>query len=63
MFLWQGTNELVEAYKQPETIPTLCDLVVSGKDIQTRQYAAVLIRKRLTKLRHWQLVEPEKQQM
>lgn len=59
----QATADLQEAYKRPETIPQLCDIVVSNKEPQVRQYSAVLLKKRLGKLRHWQMVPPEQQQI
>lgn len=57
----KATNELQEAFKHPETIPQLCDIAVSSKDVPVRQYSAVLLRKRLGKLRNWQMVPPEQQ--
>ncbi|TMW53578.1 hypothetical protein DOY81_001342 [Sarcophaga bullata] len=59
----QATADLQEAYKRPETIPQLCDIVVSNKEPQVRQYSAVLLKKRLGKLRHWQMVPAEQQQI
>ncbi|XP_061389190.1 importin-4-like [Musca vetustissima] len=59
----QATADLQEAYKRPETIPQLCDIVVSNKEAQVRQYSAVLLKKRLGKLRHWQMVPPDQQQI
>lgn len=59
----QATADLQEAYKRPETIPQLCDIVVSNKEPQIRQYSAVLLKKRLGKLRHWQMVPHDQQQM
>lgn len=55
--------QLQEAFKQPESIQSLCELVVSSQKPQIRQYSAVLLRKRLGKLRNWQLVAPEQQQL
>ncbi|XP_055909499.1 importin-4-like [Eupeodes corollae] len=57
----KATADLQEAYKHPETIPALCQLVVSSKEPQIRQYSAVLLKKRLGKLRNWQLIAPEQQ--
>lgn len=37
--------------------------MVSSKEPQIRQYSAVLLRKRLGKLRNWQLVPPEQQEI
>lgn len=59
----KATADLQEAYKRPETIPALCQIAVSGKEPQIRQYSAVLLKKRLGKLRHWQMVPPEQQQI
>lgn len=56
----KATQDLQEAFKSPESIPALCDIVVSSSDPQIRQYSAVLLRKRLGKLRNWLLV-PETQ--
>ena len=50
--------DLQEAFKRPEAIPALCEIVVSSKEPQHRQYSAVLLSKRLGKLRNWQLVPP-----
>uniref|UniRef100_T1GVS2 Importin N-terminal domain-containing protein n=1 Tax=Megaselia scalaris TaxID=36166 RepID=T1GVS2_MEGSC len=59
----KATNDLQEAFKHPETIPQLCEITVSSKEAQIRQYSAVLLRKRLGKLRNWQMVPPEQQAM
>lgn len=55
--------QLQESFKEPGTVPALCDLVVSSQEPQIRQYSAVLLRKRLGKLRNWQLVDPKQQQL
>lgn len=57
----KATASLQEAYKRPETIPALCEIVVSAQEPQIRQYSAVLLRKRLAKLRYWQMVPIEQQ--
>ncbi|XP_055625825.1 importin-4-like [Toxorhynchites rutilus septentrionalis] len=57
----QASAELKEAFKHPETITQLCELVVSNKDVQVRQYSAVLLKKQLGKLRHWQQIPAEQQ--
>ncbi|XP_021926547.1 importin-4-like isoform X1 [Zootermopsis nevadensis] len=49
----QGTRELQEAFKKPEVIPALCNVVGVSQNPQIRQYAAVLLRKRLSKSRNW----------
>ncbi|KAK2578828.1 hypothetical protein KPH14_002445 [Odynerus spinipes] len=49
----QGTAELREAFKKPESTPALCQLIVSSVNPQIRQYAAVLLRKRYNKGKHW----------
>ncbi|XP_015437006.1 PREDICTED: importin-4 [Dufourea novaeangliae] len=49
----QGTAELREAFKKPESTPALCQLIISSPNSQIRQYAAVLLRKRYGKSKHW----------
>ncbi|XP_003484719.1 importin-4 [Bombus impatiens] len=49
----QGTAELREAFKKPESTPALCQLIVSSTNSQVRQYAAILLRKRYAKGKHW----------
>ncbi|XP_015586290.1 importin-4 [Cephus cinctus] len=49
----EGTAELREAIKKPESAPALCQLVVSSANAEIRQYAAVLLRKRYNKGKHW----------
>ncbi|XP_071878378.1 importin-4 [Bombus fervidus] len=49
----QGTAELREAFKKPESIAALCQLILSSTNSQMRQYAAILLRKRYTKGKHW----------
>ncbi|XP_053972274.1 importin-4-like [Hylaeus volcanicus] len=54
----QGTAELREAVKKPESIPTLCQLIVSSPKPQIRQYAAVLLKNRYSKGKHWLQLPP-----
>nr|XP_033340225.1 importin-4-like [Megalopta genalis] len=49
----QGTAELREAFKKPESTPALCQLIVSSPSAEIRQCAAVLLRKRYGKKEHW----------
>lgn len=63
LFYLQATAELQEAFKRPEAISALCDVIVSSQEVQHRQYAAVLLNKRLSKLRNWQLVPADHQEM
>jgi hypothetical protein len=49
----QGTKELREAFRNPEVIPALCNVVGSSQNSQLRQYAAVLLRKGLSKSKYW----------
>lgn len=49
----QGTAELREAFKKQETIQALCQLIISSNNSQIRQYAAILLRKRYGKGKHW----------
>ncbi|XP_012279417.1 importin-4 [Orussus abietinus] len=49
----QGTAELREAFKRPESTPALCQLIVSSSNPEIRQYAGLLLRKRYSKSKHW----------
>ena len=49
----QGTAELKEAFKQPSAIPELCTVLTSSSTPQIRQYAALLLRKKLGKGKTW----------
>lgn len=60
---FQATHDLQEAFKRPETVPAFCDLIVSSANPQVRQYSAVLLRKRLAKLRNWQVLPQETREM
>lgn len=55
----KGTAELREAFQKPGVVLELCNVVVSSTDPQIRQYAAVLLRKRLSKSKHWTKLSPE----
>lgn len=46
----QATAELQEIYKHPSIVPGLCEVLEGSQNPQYRQYAAVLLRKRLVKL-------------
>ncbi|XP_030751473.1 importin-4-like [Sitophilus oryzae] len=49
----EGTRELKEAFKKPEAIPAICDVIVTSSNPQIRQSAAVLLRRKLGKRRQW----------
>ncbi|XP_039286154.1 importin-4-like, partial [Nilaparvata lugens] len=55
----EGTKELREAFKDPGVISSLCNVLVSSSNPQVRQYAAVLLRKRLSKSQHWTRLSAE----
>uniref|UniRef100_A0A8C4YLU3 Importin 4 n=1 Tax=Gopherus evgoodei TaxID=1825980 RepID=A0A8C4YLU3_9SAUR len=55
----QATAQLREAFRHPEVLPQLCQLLAGAPDPQIRQLAAVLLRRRLTK--HWRKLSPEEQ--
>ncbi|CAI7993545.1 Importin-4 [Geodia barretti] len=46
----QATRDLQAVYRNPDVIPGLCTLLHSSPNPQIRQFAAVLLRKRLVKL-------------
>ncbi|XP_066250026.1 importin-4-like [Euwallacea similis] len=55
----QGTKELKEAFKKPEAIPALCEVVVTSSNPQIRQSASVLLRRKLGKRRQWNKLNAE----
>ncbi|XP_053677381.1 importin-4-like [Anopheles nili] len=57
----QASEDLKAALGKPETVPQLCEICVSNNDAQVRQYAAMLLKKHLGKLRTWREVPVETQ--
>ncbi|XP_046867520.1 importin-4-like [Drosophila willistoni] len=57
-----ATAEFAKAYDDPETLWTLCQIIVSPRDTQVRQLSAVLLNKRIKELRHWQMVSQQRQE-
>jgi importin-4 len=51
--LLQGTEELKQAFKSPDIVPALCNVLASSQKHEIRQYAVVLIRKHLNRKKHW----------
>nr|XP_006824744.1 PREDICTED: importin-4-like [Saccoglossus kowalevskii] len=56
----QGTNELREAFKNPAIASALCSVLCGAQNPQIRQFAAVLLRRRIVK--QWKKVPPDDQQ-
>jgi len=48
-----ATQDLKNAFKSPEVIPQLCDVLSRSQEVQIRQYAAVLLRKKFSKPSAW----------
>ncbi|XP_062992581.1 importin-4 [Elgaria multicarinata webbii] len=57
----QATAQLKEALKQPVALSHLCHVISNSQDPQIRQFAAVLMRRRLTK--HWRKLNAADQGM
>uniref|UniRef100_A0ACB8EX02 Uncharacterized protein n=1 Tax=Sphaerodactylus townsendi TaxID=933632 RepID=A0ACB8EX02_9SAUR len=57
----QATIQLKEALKQPTALSHLCQVMSKSPDPQIRQFAAVLVRRRLTK--HWRKLHATEQDM
>ncbi len=55
----EGTQQLREAFKQPQAVPELCAVLAGGQTAQVRQYAAVLLRKKLVRASAWGRLSPE----
>ncbi|KAK0045008.1 importin-4 [Biomphalaria pfeifferi] len=49
----KATLELKEAFKDPSTIQTLCQILGTSTQPQIRQYAAVLLRRKIHKTKQW----------
>ena len=49
----EASKQLKVAFKSDGAVPELCQVLVSTQSPQVRQYAAVLLRKRFTKAKHW----------
>lgn len=58
----QATEELTIALKSPQTYITLCTLVNDSKDDKLKEYAAVILRKKLIKRNAWMNVSQEVRQ-
>ncbi|KAH7978311.1 hypothetical protein HPB49_005181 [Dermacentor silvarum] len=57
----QATQELKEAYKDPNIVQHLCHALCMSENVQVRQYSAVLLRKKLYRLRSWRKLSLETQ--
>lgn len=55
----EATQQLKNDFKDPQMIPALCSILTSCQNPQVRQYAAVLLRRRLMKSRHWRAVSED----
>ncbi|XP_062916193.1 importin-4 [Mobula hypostoma] len=51
VLIQQATAQLKEAFKDPSVVPALCTILTSAPSPQIRQFAAVLVRRRVAK--HW----------
>ena len=49
----QGTQELTNLLKTSEGIPQLCNCLASSQNVQIRQYASLLLRKRFGRRKVW----------
>ncbi|XP_040824624.1 importin-4 isoform X2 [Ochotona curzoniae] len=56
----RATEQLQIALRDPATLPVLCDLLASSADPQIRQFAAVLIRRRL--MTRWRRLATEQRE-
>lgn len=58
----QATQQLKELFKDQNIVPGLCQVLGSSQVPQVRQYAAVLLRRKIQKSRHWSTQLAEIQQ-
>lgn len=57
----QATQELREAYKDPNIVQHLFNTLCMSQSVQVRQYSAVLLRKKLYRLKAWKKLPVEVQ--
>ncbi|XP_033160638.1 importin-4 [Drosophila mauritiana] len=57
----ESTDKMLKAYENPDSLLVLTQIIMSDRPVQERQVAAVLLKRRVKKLRHWQLVPAEHQ--
>jgi len=55
----KASEELRVAFKDPGVIPELCRILGTSTSPQTRQYAAVLLRKKFSKQKNWNKLNAE----
>lgn len=55
----QATQQLKELFKDPNIVPGLCQVLGASQVPQVRQYAAVLLRRKIQKSRHWSALSAE----
>jgi hypothetical protein len=58
----QATEELTLALKNPQTYVILCTLIGTSKDDKLKEYAALVLRKKLYKRNAWMNVSQEVRQ-
>lgn len=49
----ENTGKLKEAFKDPATLPALCQLLGTSENAQVRQLSAVLIRRKVQRAKQW----------
>ncbi|XP_076449742.1 importin-4-like [Babylonia areolata] len=49
----ENTAKLREAFKDPGTLPALCHILGTSENVQVRQLSAVLIRRKVQKVKQW----------
>ncbi|XP_020296536.1 importin-4-like [Pseudomyrmex gracilis] len=52
----QATAELQQALKDPNSISELCQLLVTSTNLEVRQYAALILRRRYAKQNNWKML-------
>lgn len=57
--LIQATDELTSALKNPHTYVTLCTVISSSKNDKLKEYAALVLRKKLYKRNAWMNLSQE----
>ncbi|XP_074644690.1 importin-4-like [Tubulanus polymorphus] len=55
----QATQQIKEAFKDPSVVPALTEVLATSADPQVRNYAGVLLRRKIAKQKQWKALSQE----
>ncbi|KAK2193044.1 hypothetical protein NP493_18g10006 [Ridgeia piscesae] len=50
---WQATKQLKVLLNDRGVVPALCSVLITSRNLQVRQYAAIILRKKLSRAKQW----------